>query len=89
MDIRVSFFPTDKHPRIIAYTNEYKVRNSIGNQLMILLMDSSRVNTEGKYPVLINIANSTRYLSYDKGRAFEKLMNYYARREEKYIYDNK
>lgn len=89
MDIRVTFFPTEKHPRIIAYTNEYKVRNSIGNQFNILLMDSSRANKEGKYPVLVNIGNSIRFLSYDKGRAFEKLINYYARREEKYIYENK
>ena len=38
MDIRLSVFPTDLYPRLIAYTSEYKIRASLGLQFRVLYM---------------------------------------------------
>ena len=88
MDIRLSVFPTSNYPKLIAYTNEYKIRDSIAKQFAILISDSS-IYSGVEYPYCICIGNRTRFMEYNKGRAIEKLLDYYARREEKYIYDNK
>ena len=88
MDIRLSVFPTSNYPRLIAYTNEYKIRDSIADQFAILIGDYS-IYSGAVYPYCICIGNRTRFTDYHKGRALEKLLNYYARREEKYIYENK
>lgn len=88
MDIRLSVFPTSNYPRLIAYTSEYKVRDSIAKQFEILISDCS-IYSGVEYPYCICIENRTRFTEYNKGRAIEKLLDYYARREENYIYDNK
>ena len=88
MDIRLSVFPTSNYPRLIAYTNEYKIRDSLAKQFAILISDCS-IYSNVDYPYCICIGTKTRFTTYNKGRALEKLLDYYARREEKYIYDNK
>ena len=88
MDIRLSVFPTSKYPRLIAYTNKYKIRDSIAKQFAIVISDCS-IYSGVEYPYCICIGNRTRFTEYTKGRAIEKLLDYYARREENYIYDNK
>ena len=88
MDIRLSAFPTSSYPRLIPYTNEYKIRDSIAKQFEILIGDYS-IHSGVGYPYCIIIGNRIRFVEYHKGRAIEKLLNYYARREDNYIYDNK
>ena len=88
MDIKLSVFPTSNYPRLIAYTNEYKIRDSLAKQFEILIGDYS-IYSGVEYPYCICIGNRIRFAEYNKGRAIEKLLDYYARREEKYIYDNK
>ena len=80
--------PYQQLSRLIAYTNEYKIRDSIAKQFSILIGDCS-IYSGVEYPYCICIGNRTRFTDYNKGRALEKLLNYYARREENYIYDNK
>lgn len=88
MDIMLSVFPTSNYPKLIAYTNEYKIRDSMAKQFAILIGEYS-IYSGVDYPYCIRIGVSTRFMPYNKGRAIEKLLNYYARREENYIYDNK
>lgn len=88
MDIRLSVFPTSNYPKLCAYTEEYKIRDSIAKQFAILISDYS-IYSNGDCPYCIRIGDRTRFITYSKGRALEKLLIYYARREENYIYDNK
>ena len=87
MDIRLSVFPTSTYPQLCAYTEEYKIRDSIAKQFSILISDYS-IYSGVEYPYCIRIGVSTRFMPYNKGRALEKLLIYYARREEKYVYEN-
>ena len=88
MDIRVCVCPTEKYPALIAYTNVYKVRDKYARQFRILI-GGYRKLIDGDHPYSIKINHDIRYLPYLDGRAFEILLDYYARREEKYIYENK
>lgn len=81
MDIRISVFPTSVYPRMIAYTTSYKIRNSLSNQLLVLVNNYSQ-NSDSAFPYQIIIGNHIRYLPYDKGRAIEKLIDYISHREE-------
>jgi len=85
MDIRLSVFPTDKYPKMIAYTNNYKIRPKLANQLFVLLNKSSQVS-DRDFPYQIIIENHTRYLPYDRGRAIEIILDYISHREENRIY---
>ena len=86
MDIRVSVFPTDIYPMLIAYSSDYKIRNSLANQLLELIYRDSIVSGS-IYPYQIKIGTHYRYLDYDKGRAIEKIIDYISHREEKEIYE--
>ena len=85
MDIRISVFPTSNYPRMIAYTTNYKIRNSLANQFYVLLYNYSQTS-DTAFPYQIIIGNHTRYLPYDRGRAIEKILDYISHREENRIY---
>lgn len=86
MDIRLSVFPTDLYPRLIAYTSEYKIRDSLGLQFRVLLYDYPQ-HSDAAFPYQIMMDDHIRYLPYDRGRAVEKLLDYISRREEQRIYE--
>lgn len=79
MDIRLCVFPTDKYPHLIAYTTEYKLRDRIANQFRVLLSGYSNVS-DWAYPYSISINGNIKFLPYDRGRAFEILLDYYSHR---------
>lgn len=88
MDIKICVYPTEKYPSFIACTNVYKVRDKYARQFRVLMGGYSKL-IDGDHPYSIKIYHDIRYLPYLDGRAFEILLDYYARREEEYIYDNK
>lgn len=88
MDIRLSVFPTSDYPRLITYTTNYKIRNSLGNQILVLLCDYSQIS-DSSFPYQIIIGNHFRYLPYDIGRSIEKILNYISHREEIERYEKK
>lgn len=88
MDIRVSVFPTSDYPKMIAYTTNYKIRNSLANQFFVLLSYYSLIS-DSALPYQIIIGTHVRYLPYDRGRAIEKILDYISHREEKRIYEDR
>ena len=85
MNIRLSVFPTDDYPRLIAYTTEYKIRNSLANQFLVLIYNYSN-KSYSIYPYQIIIGEHIRYLTYESGRAIERILDYISHREESRIY---
>jgi hypothetical protein len=79
MDIRLCVFPTDNYPNLIAYTTEYKVRDRIANQFIVLLSVYNSVS-HWTCPYSICINGNIKFLPYNKGRAFEILLDYYSHR---------
>lgn len=87
MDIRLSVFPTSNYYKLIAYTTNYKIRNSIANQFRVLI-DNYSMTSDSLCPYQIVIGVQIRYLPYDVGRAIEKILDYISHREEKRIYED-
>ena len=85
MNIRLSVFPTDDYPRLIAYTTEYKIRNSLANQFLTLIYHYMKIS-DPNLPYQIIIGEHIRYLTYENGRAIERLLDYISHREESRIY---
>ena len=85
MNIKLSVFPTDQYPRMIAYTTNYKIRDSLGLQFRTIFYGYSQ-HSDSAYPYQIMFDDHMRFLPYDKGRAVEKLLDYISRREENRIY---
>lgn len=80
--IRLSVFPTDKHNYLIAYTNEYYIRDSLANAIRILLTLNSNISDKYlNYQISFN-HNHVKYLSFEDGKAIEKILNYISHREE-------
>ena len=88
MDIRISVFPTSDYPRLITYTTNYKIRNSMGNSFLVLLSNYSQI-TDSAFPYQIIMGNHIRYLTYERGRSIERILNYISHREEIERYEEK
>ena len=80
--IRLSVFPTDEHNYLIAYSNEYYIRDSLANAIRILLRLNSVISDKHlNYQISFN-HNYVKYLTFQDGKAIEKLLNYISHREE-------
>lgn len=80
MDIRLSIFPTDMFPKLIAYNEEYKLRNNLYKSIYELVKNDS-IYSDSAYPYqIIFNADKIIYLTYSKGRAIETLLNYISHR---------
>lgn len=84
MDIRLCVFPTSLQPKLIAYTNEYKLRNSLANS--ILTLAGNNTNSDALLCYQLTVGNHIRYLDYNHGRSIEKLLDYITHRTDVLIF---
>lgn len=84
MYIRLCVYPTSLYPKLIAYTEEYKLRSNLANS--ILGLAGNNMKTEEWLPYQIIVGSSVRYLEYDQGRCVERLLNYITHRYEKSLF---
>lgn len=84
MDIRLCVFPTSLQPKLIAYTNEYKLRNSLANS--ILTLAGNNTNSDVKFCYQLTVGNHVRYLKYNEGRSIERILDYITHRNDVLIF---
>lgn len=80
MDVRLCVYPTDLQPKLIAYTNEYKLRSSLANSIIVLAGDN--IKSESHLCYQLTIGSNVRYLDYTHGRSIERLLDYITHRNE-------
>lgn len=87
MDIRLCVFPTSLQPKLIAYTNEYKLRNSLANS--ILTLAGNNTNSDALLCYQLTVGTHVRYLDYNHGRSIEKLLDYITHRNDVLVFEYK
>lgn len=80
MNIRLCVYPTSLYPKLIAYTEEYKLRSNLANSILVLAGDNMK--SEEWLCYQITVGSSVRYLEYDQGRSIERLLDYITHRNE-------
>lgn len=80
MNIRLCVYPTSLHPKLIAYTSEYKLRTNLANSIIILAGDNRK--SEDHLCYQITVGSIVRYLDYEQGRSIERLLDYISHRNE-------
>lgn len=84
MDIRLCVFPTSLQPKLIAYTNEYKLRSSLARSILILA--GNNIKSDETLCYQITVGSSVRYLDYNHGRSIERLLDYITHRNDVLIF---
>lgn len=80
MNIRLCVYPTSLQPKLIAYTNEYKLRSSLANAIIVLA--GNNIKSEEHLCYQITVGRTIRYLDYTHGRSIERLLDYITHRNE-------
>ena len=80
MDIRLCVFPTSLQPKLIAYTTEYNLRNTLANS--ILTLAGNNIKSDERLCYQLTVGTHVRYLDYNHGRSIERLLNYMTHRDD-------
>lgn len=81
MNIRLCVFPTSENPKLIAYTCEYNLRQTLANDIYMLASCAGYKMSNESLNYQITFGSRVLYLRYQHGRSIERILNYITHRE--------